>query len=136
MFTAKSPGDLPTKDEVLAISGLEFIQQVLAGKIAGPPIAAVLDYQLAHVERGKVVFHGTPGFDHTNPMGAVHGGWYGTFLDSCMACADMTAVPRDSVYTTLEYKVNLVRAIPLGTEIQAAGTLDHAGRRGAWRNPR
>lgn len=55
MFTAKSLDVLPTKDEVLAISGLEFMQQVLAGKIAGPPIAAVLDYQLAHVEDRKSV---------------------------------------------------------------------------------
>ena len=61
-------------------------------------------------------------------MGGVHGGWYGTLLDSCMSCAVMTMVPKGSVYTTLEYKVNLTRAIPLGTEIHATGLCDHAGR--------
>ena len=45
-----------------------------------------------------------------------------------MACAVMTMVPQGSYYTTLEYKVNLTRAIPLGTEIAAIGQLDHAGR--------
>ncbi|UWQ98605.1 PaaI family thioesterase [Rhodobacteraceae bacterium S2214] len=128
MFTATTPNDLPTRDETLAMSGLEFMQGVIAGTVARPPISAVLNYSLDSVEEGKVAFRGTPEFDHTNPMGTVHGGWYGTLLDSCMACAVMTKVPKGSIYTTLEYKVNLTRNIPLGTEIIAIGTIDHAGR--------
>ncbi|MFO7771785.1 MAG: PaaI family thioesterase, partial [Roseovarius gahaiensis] len=49
-------------------------------------------------------------------------------LDSCMGCAVMTKVPRGSVYTTLEYKVNITRAIPLGLRVRATGVVDHAGR--------
>ena len=128
MFTAKTPDDLPTMAETLSMSGLEFMQGVIAGKVARPPISALLNYSLDRVESGKVAFRGTPDFNHTNPMGTVHGGWYGTLLDSCMACAVMTKVPKGSVYTTLEYKVNLTRNIPLGTEIIATGWTDHAGR--------
>ena len=128
MFTAKTPDELPTMAETLAMSGLEFMQGVLAGTVARPPISALLNYSLDSVAHGKVVFRGTPLFDHTNPMGTVHGGWYGTLLDSCMACAVMTTVPKGSVYTTLEYKINLTKGIPLGTEIAATGTIDHAGR--------
>ncbi len=58
----------------------------------------------------------------------MHGGWYGTLLDSALGCAVMTAVPKGSWYTTLEYKVNLTRAMPLGMEAEVIGTLDHAGR--------
>ena len=128
MFTAQSPADLPTLAQTSSMSGLAFMQGILAGKIARPPISAVLNYTLASVEDGKVSFSGTPTFDHTNPMGTVHGGWYGTLLDSCMACAVMTKVPTGSIYTTLEYKINIIRPIPLGTEIIATGTTDHAGR--------
>jgi uncharacterized protein (TIGR00369 family) len=128
MFTAKSPEDLPTQEQLLSMSGLAFMQNVLAGQIARPPISDVLNYTLDHVEDGKVIFRGTPEFAHTNPMGTVHGGWYGTLLDSCMACAVMTKVPQGSIYTTLEYKVNLTRNIPLGTEITATGWINHAGR--------
>lgn len=128
MFTAKSPDDLPDKKTVLSMSGLDFMQGILRGEIARPPISALLNYTLDSVEPGKVTFRGTPEFAHSNPLGGVHGGWYGTLLDSCMACAVMTAVPKGSVYTTLEYKVNLTRAIPLGTEILATGIIDHAGR--------
>ena len=45
-----------------------------------------------------------------------------------MACAVMTKVPQGSVYTTLEYKVNIIRPIPLGLEILAEGIASHAGR--------
>ena len=45
-----------------------------------------------------------------------------------MACAVMTLVPKGSVYTTLEYKVNIVKAIPLGTEVLGEGLVQHSGR--------
>lgn len=128
MFTAQKPDDLPTLADTLSMSGLAFMQGVQAGQIARPPISALLNYSLDKVTDGKVVFRGTPTFHHTNPMGTVHGGWYGTLLDSCMACAVMTKVPQGSVYTTLEYKINITRAIPLDTEITATGWVDHAGR--------
>ena len=128
MLTAKSPADLPKRSTVLDMSGLEFMQAMGRGEIARPPISDLLNYTLDEVAEGRIVFRGTPDFAHTNPLGGVHGGWYGTLLDSCMACAVMTIVPRGSIYTTLEYKVNLTRAIPLGTEIIATGIVDHAGR--------
>ncbi|WP_296762924.1 PaaI family thioesterase [Sediminimonas sp.] len=125
---AASPDELPTLEDILAQSGLEFMRDVLAGKHSGPPIGAALNYWLEEVEEGRVVFCGVPKFDYTNPMGTLHGGWYGTLLDSCMACAVMTRVPRGSVYTTLEYKVNIVRPIPLDTRVRAIGTAQHVGR--------
>ena len=112
----------------MSMSGLEFMQAMMRGEISRPPISALMDYELDSVREGEVVFRGTPVFQHTNPMGGVHGGWYGTLLDSCMSCAVMTKTPKGSVYTTLEYKVNLTGAIPIGAEILAVGTIDHAGR--------
>lgn len=128
MFIAQTPDDLPSRDEVLSMSGLDFMLGVLDGRISRPPMSGLLNYTLDSVDPGKVTFRGTPEFAHTNPMGTVHGGWYGTLLDSCMACAVMTTVPKGSVYTTLEYKINLTRNLPIGTEITATGWVDHAGR--------
>ncbi|MGH1354101.1 MAG: PaaI family thioesterase [Thalassovita sp.] len=125
---AKTVDDLPTQDEMLSMSGLETMQKMARGEIAGPPIAQLMGYRLTLAEDGHAVFTGTPEFEVTNPMGTVHGGWYGTLLDSCMACAVMTKVPKGSVYTTLEYKINILRPIPLGTEIEAVGTAQHVGR--------
>ncbi len=119
---------LPTREQMLSMSGLDFMLGILNGTLAAPPISKTLGYRLASVEDGRVTFRGTPQFHTMNPIGTVHGGWYGTLLDSCMACAVMTRVPKGSAYTTLEYKVNITRAIPIGTEIIAEGTVSHAGR--------
>lgn len=128
MYFAKSPDDLLAPVDVLGMSGLEFMRGILEGRLPAPPISRVMGYRLHAVEEGRVVFRGAPTFDVTNPMGTVHGGWYGTLLDSSMACAIMTGVPRGSVYTTLEYKINILRPIPLDTEIDCIGIADHTGR--------
>jgi uncharacterized protein (TIGR00369 family) len=125
---ATSPKDLLSKSEALALSGLEFMQKILDGTNPGPPIGGTMGYTLHSVEEGKCVFRGAPEFNVTNPMGTVHGGWYGTLLDSAMACAVMTCVPKGSIYTTLEYKINILRSIPLGMQIDCTGTVDHVGR--------
>ena len=128
MFTATSPHEMPDLETTLSMSGLAYMQAMRDGKISHPPISALMKYSLDLVEAGKIVFRGTPEFQHVNPAGGVHGGWYGTLLDSCMSCAVMTMTPKGSVYTTLEYKVNLTGAIPVGREILATGISDHAGR--------
>ncbi|MCB1342295.1 MAG: PaaI family thioesterase [Pseudooceanicola sp.] len=128
MTIAQTPADLLSQAEVLNLSGLEFMIGIVEGRLPGPPIGATMGYRLHSVEDGRVIFRGTPEFAVTNPLGTVHGGWYGTLLDSAMACAVMTRVPRGSVYTTLEYKINITRPIPLGMEIECVGEVDHSGR--------
>ena len=125
---ATRPEELLSQSEALKLSGLEFMMAILDGTNPGPPIAQTMGYTLQEISEGRAVFRGAPSFSVTNPMGTVHGGWYGTLLDSAMACAVMTKVPRGSVYTTLEYKVNIIKAIPLDTEIDCIGTVDHVGR--------
>lgn len=128
MFDAEKPEDLLRIDQIASMSGLDFMRGILEGRLPGPPIGRTLGYRLHAVEEGRVTFRGTPEFEMTNPMGTVHGGWYGTLLDSAMACAVMTCVPQGSVYTTLEYKINILRPIPLGKEIDCTAGVDHAGR--------
>ena len=125
---ATHPDELLSQADALKLSGLEFMQKILDGTNPGPPIGATMGYILHAVDEGRVVFRGAPAFNVTNPMGTVHGGWYGTLLDSAMACAVMTCVPRGSVYTTLEYKINILRSIPLGLQIDCTGVIDHVGR--------
>jgi uncharacterized protein (TIGR00369 family) len=115
-------------DQLLQLSGLEFMQKMLAGELPAPPISKTMGYRLHKVSEGHAEFRGAPTFHMTNPMGTVHGGWYGTLLDSSMACAVMTRVPKGSLYTTLEYKINMIRPIPLDMEITCSATADHVGR--------
>jgi uncharacterized protein (TIGR00369 family) len=128
MLDAEKPEDLLNIDQIVTMSGLDFMRGILEGRLPGPPIGRTLGFHLHAVEEGRVTFRGAPDFSTANPMGTVHGGWYGTLLDSAMACAVMTCVPEGSVYTTLEYKINILRPIPLGMEIACTGEVDHAGR--------
>lgn len=116
------------RPDMTGMTGLQIMRAILDGDFPSPPIAKPLNYTLHRVEDGLVAFRGTPLMDHTNPMATVHGGWYGTLLDSCMACAVMTKLPKNTLYTTLEYKINIIRSIPLGREVEAIGITDHVGR--------
>ncbi|SDD33001.1 PaaI family thioesterase [Ruegeria marina] len=128
MTFAKGPEDLLGPADMAHMSGLDFMRGVLDGRLPAAPIARTLGFDLHAVAEGRVVFRGTPTFDACNPLGAVHGGWYGTLLDSAMACAVQTMVPQGVAYTTLEYKINILRAIPIGTEVECTGIADHVGR--------
>lgn len=127
-FVARSPADLPRPEEFGALSGLDYMRAILEGRMAGAPIAGVMNFRLHLVEEGRVAFRGTPAFEHLNPMGGVHGGWYGTLLDSALGCAVATTLPAGKLYTTLEYKVNITRALKPGTLIEAEARVSHAGR--------
>ncbi|MEL7012300.1 MAG: PaaI family thioesterase [Pseudomonadota bacterium] len=128
LFFAKSRDDMPTAEDFSNRSGLEFMQDQLAGKLSGAPIAEALNFWLTDVVEGEVTFEGVPQFNGTNPMSGVHGGWYGALLDSVMGCAVMTRISKGRIYTTLEYKVNITRALKVGHLVQAKGFVDHAGR--------
>ena len=128
MKKANEMRQLPSQEEILSMTGLEFMKKIKLGELPGAPIAKTLNYDLINVSPGQVIFRGAPKFDSMNPVGSVHGGWYGTLLDSAMACAVMTKIPKGSFYTTLEYKINIVKAIPIGMEIDAIGLVTHSGR--------
>lgn len=127
---ARSPGvGLSRPEQVADMSGLEFFEALLAGALPRPPINDTLDFILVHIERGAAVFQGRPGMAHYNPIGSVHGGWFATLLDSCVACAVHSALPAGKIYTTVELKINLVRAITTKVPlVRAEGRLIHLGR--------
>ena len=120
--------DIVSADDRMSMTGYEFMLGMLEGRLPLPPIARLLGFRLREVEHGRVVFGGSPKFEVSNPMGTVHGGWYATVLDSAMACAVMTQLPKNAVYTTLEIKVNFVRPAPVDQEILAEGNVLHFGR--------
>jgi uncharacterized protein (TIGR00369 family) len=110
-------------------SGLEILQAIFAGELPPPPIGDTLGFVPIRVERGLAVFQGKPDFRYYNPLGSVHGGWFAALLDSAMACAVHSVLPAKCAYTTLELKLNLVRALTVAVPlVRAEGVLVHSGR--------
>ena len=127
-LSPKETQDVLSMEEILEIPGLEMMQGILKGIYPAAPIAKILNYKVHAVEKGKVVFRGAPNLESRNPMGTIHGGWYGTILDSAMACAVMTTLPVGKIQTTLEFKVNIIRPIPTGVQVDAIGMVEHSGK--------
>jgi uncharacterized protein (TIGR00369 family) len=110
-------------------SGLELLQLVIDSQLPRPPMASLMDIQLVEASRGRAVFRGTPQEFHYNPLGTVHGGYGATLLDSAMGCAVHTTLDAGDAYTTLEFKINFLRALTVDTgEVQGIGIVVHAGR--------
>jgi uncharacterized protein (TIGR00369 family) len=78
------------------------------------------------VGEGRVVFAVEPQEYHYNPIGVVHGGLAATLLDSAMGCAIHSLLPEGRAYTTLELKVNFVRALKRDVgRVRAIGKVIH-----------
>lgn len=123
-----SPGT-STPDIIKNYSGIEFLRAMMAGTLHYPPIADALNFALISAEPGKVIFQGSPLFAHYNPIGSVHGGWYCALLDSALGCAVQSLLPRGRGYTTLELKVNMIRALTEHSgPVRAEGLSIHGGR--------
>jgi uncharacterized protein (TIGR00369 family) len=115
--------------QLAAKPGLALFEAMFSGELPYPPIGATLDFLPVFAEPGHVVFQGRPGRAHYNPLGTVHGGWFATLLDSAVACAVHSALPAGRLYTTVELKINIVKAltdkVPL---VRAEGRIIHLGR--------
>ncbi len=108
--TIGGPGVID-REQLRAMSGMEVFAAIRRGDLPTPPIGRLMDFVAISFEPGRFVFQGTPRIDHYNPLGMVHGGYAATLLDSCVGCAVHTMLPAGTGYTTLELKVNYIRAM-------------------------
>jgi len=122
------PGPL-LRDEIIALSGLEIFQGIFDGRFPSPPIGDTLDFIPIQIALGFAIFQGRPQPNHYNPLGTVHGGWFCTILDSAMGCAVHSTLQPKKGYTTLELKVNMVRALTQDVSlVRAEAKVIHVGR--------
>ncbi|MFD9500029.1 PaaI family thioesterase [Streptomyces sp. NPDC060035] len=113
-------------------TGLEFLRDIAAGHLPGPPVGATVDFTLDEVEHGRAVFSLLPGEEHYNPIGSVHGGIFATLLDSAAGCAVQSTLPRGTGYTSLDLTVKFLRPITVETgRVRAVGRVVSSGRRTA-----
>ncbi|MCR5869015.1 PaaI family thioesterase [Aquincola sp. J276] len=121
---------LASPEQVAGRTGLQILQAMVAGEIPRAPISRTLNFLIVELAEGRAVFQGRPLFEHYNPLGTVHGGWIATLLDSAVGCAVHTLMEPGKTYTTLELKINYVKAVthkvPL---VRAVGEVIHRGGR-------
>ena len=110
-------------------SGLDALRAVMSGEVPPPPIAVLMGFRLVDVGDGFAVFEGTPGEEHYNPLGMVHGGYAMTLFDSALGCAIHTRLPAGVGYSTTDVQVRLIRGLSIETgSVRCEAKAVHVGR--------
>jgi len=119
-----------TVDQRRAMSGLEFVQGLVAGTLPMNTMARTLGYDIVEVSKGRAVVTAEPSAAHLNPAGTVHAGLAATLLDTCMGLAILSTLDKGFGQTTLEFKISLLRPItPETGPMRAEGIVLSRGRR-------
>ena len=114
-------------------SGLETMQAIRDGILPPPPIAMLMQMGITALEEGRVEFTCAVDESVYNPIGVVHGGLVCTMLDTVAGCAVHTTLPAGVGYTSIELKVNYLRAVrAAGGPLTAIGRVIRPGRRVAF----
>ncbi|MET0897150.1 MAG: PaaI family thioesterase [Mycobacterium sp.] len=126
--TWHEPG--PSTAAGLSMAGVDYLTAMIDGTLPPPPIAGLMQFELAEAEPGRVVFTCRPDESAYNPIGAVHGGLVCTLLDSVLGCALHSTLPQGKGYTSVEIKVNYLKAVRLSSGLlTATGTVVKSGSR-------
>src|SRR6202047_1570357 len=105
---------------------LENARRVQRGEAPPPPIGRLLGFVLKVIEPGRAVFEMEAGERHHNPMGTLHGGVYCDLADAAMGFAYAATLQEGESFTTVELKINFLRAVRKAT-LTAEATVVKAG---------
>ena len=112
------------------MAGVDYLQAMIDGELPPPPISGLLQFDVMSAEPGRVVFTCRPDESAYNPIGAIHGGLVCTLLDSVTGCAVHSTLPQGKGYTSVEIKVNYLKAVRLSSGVlTATGTVVKSGSR-------
>jgi uncharacterized protein (TIGR00369 family) len=114
-------------------SGLETLQAIRDGILPPAPIGMLMQFDIRGLEEGRVEFGCELDESAYNPIGVVHGGLVCTLLDTVAGCAVHTTLPVGFGYTSIELKVNYLRAVHGSSgPLTAIGRVVKPGRRVAF----
>ena len=109
-------------------TGLEFLTAIKNGEIPFAPIAKTIPMKLVDVQEGYVVYEVTPGEEHINLQGGVHGGFCATVLDSVTGGVAHSIMEKGNRFATVDLNIKMIRPIQVGKTYRGIGQLINAGR--------
>ena len=105
---------------------LELTQKMVRGEEPPPPIGRLLGFRLTAIEPGRAICEMAVDERHHNPLGTLHGGVYCDLADAAMGLAYAATLQDSETFTTVELKINFLRAVRKSTLI-AEATVVKAG---------
>src|SRR5271154_728894 len=94
---------------------LELAKKFQRGEAPPPPIGRLLGFVLKVIEPGRAVFEMEADERHHYPMGTLHGGIYCDLVDAAMGYAYAATLGEGETFTTIELKINFLRAVRKAT---------------------
>jgi uncharacterized protein (TIGR00369 family) len=80
-----------------------------------PPVSRLIGFVLKSIEPGHAIFEMEADERHHNPMGTLHGGVYCDIADAAMGFAYAATLAEGETFTTIELKINFLRAVRKAT---------------------
>ena len=80
-----------------------------------PPVSRLIGFVLKSIEPGHAIFEMEADERHHNPMGTLHGGIYCDIADAAMGFAYASTLAEGETFTTIELKINFLRAVRKAT---------------------
>lgn len=93
----------------------DWTEKLARGEAPPPPIGRLLGFVLKSIEPGRAVFEMEIDERHHNPMGTLHGGIYCDLADAAMGYAYAATLGEGEAFTTVELKINFLRAVRKAT---------------------
>lgn len=90
-------------------------EQMIRGERELFPVARLLGMVFRVLEPGRAVFELTVDERHHNPLGTMHGGIYCDLADAAMGWAYGATLADGETFTTIELKINFLRAVRSST---------------------
>jgi len=116
----------------LKMTGMEYLKSMWNGTLPFPPLLQTLDFEVLDSAPGNIIFRFQPEEFHYNPIGTVHGGVISAILDSAIGCSIHSLLPAGKGYTTLELKVNFLKAVTIKSgRMKTTAKVIHIGARTA-----
>lgn len=113
-------------------AGIDVLREIASGETPAWPMTRLIGMRLVEVDAGRAVVEATPAEWHYNPACVVHGGFAAAVLDTAVGCAVYSTIEAGRAYTTIELKVNYVKAMTAATGVvRATGRVLHRGGRTA-----
>jgi len=94
---------------------LDLARRMQRGEAPPPAIGRLLGFVLKVIEPGHAVFEMEADERHHNPMGTLHGGIYCDLADAAMGYAYASTLGDHETFTTIELKINFLRAVRKAT---------------------
>jgi uncharacterized protein (TIGR00369 family) len=105
---------------------LEFGRQIVRGERELFPVAKLVGMIMKSIEPGRAVFEMQTDERHHNPLGTLHGGIYCDLADAAMGWAYAASLTEGESFTTIELKINFLRAVKQAV-LTAEATVVKAG---------